>query len=112
MLSILNEFSVYNLNLDCKLSDITDVYDFISFMLKCEEYYNFEIYDNEAIFLETQDITFLQIEDFFIFLRDGFATPFISKLIIDNLNELKQNRPDYEKHIINKRDNIINDLLK
>jgi hypothetical protein len=111
MIKILNEFTEYNLNLDSKPSDMTDGLDFVAFILDCEKYYNFEINDDEAIFIETENLTFLQIEDFFIFLRDGYATPFIYNLIVKNINELKSNRPDYEKYIINHRDNKLNDLL-
>ena len=110
MLKILNEIQP-DLNLDSSPSDIKDAWDLIALILKCEEYYNFEINDSEAIFIETQNIKFGQIEDLFIFLRDGWATPFIHNLIINNINELKGNRPDYEIYIINQRDNKINDLL-
>ena len=113
MLKILKEvIPEDNLNLDSRPSDITDGWDFVTIILKCEEYYNYEINDSEAIFIETQNIKFGQIEDLFIFLRDGWATPFIHNLIINNINELKGNRPDYEKYVINQRDNKINDLLK
>lgn len=35
----------------------------------------------------------------------------ITKLIIDNINRLKSCRSEYEKYIINNRDNKINDIL-
>jgi hypothetical protein len=63
------------------------------------------------MFIEEKNLSFLQIEDFFIFLRDGYATSFINKLIIDNINRLKSCRYEYESYIINNRDNKINDLL-
>jgi acyl carrier protein len=93
MIKILNEFTEYNLNLDSKPSDMTDGLDFVAFILDCEKYYNFEINDDEAIFIETENLTF------------------IYNLIVKNINELKSNRPDYEKYIINHRDNKLNDLL-
>lgn len=110
MLSLLNEIQS-DLTLDSKPSDIHDGWNFVALIIKCEEYYNFIIYDDEAMLFEDKDLTFLQIEDFFIFLRDGYATSFITKLIIDNINWLKSHRPEYENHIINNRDNKINDLL-
>ena len=112
MKSILeNELYEYNLDLDSKLSEIDDVYDFINFIMKCEEYYNFELYDDEAGFLEIKDLTFLQIEDFFIFLRDGFATEFIHNLVVSNLQDLKRIRKYYEDYIVKNRDNKLNNLL-
>lgn len=108
MLSILKE---YNIDLDSKPSNLIDGWDFVSIIIQCENYYNFIIYDDEAMFFEEKDLTFRQIEDFFIFLRDGYATSFINKLIIDNLNRLKVNRTEYESYIINNRNNKINDLL-
>ena len=110
MLKILNEIQP-DLNLDSKVSDIHDGWDFIALILECEKYYNFIIYDDEAMFFEEKNLSFLQIEDFFIFLRDGYETSFITQLIIDNINWLKSHRPEYENHIINNRDNKINDLL-
>ena len=110
MLSLLNEIQS-DLTLDSKPSDIHDGWNFVALIIKCEEYYNFIIYDDEAMFIEEQDLSFLQIEDFFIFLRDGYATSFISKLIIDNINWLRPFRSEYESYIINNRDNKINDLL-
>ena len=110
MLKILNEIQP-DLNLDSKVSDMYDGWDFVALILECEKYYNFIIYDDEAMFIEEQDLSFLQIEDFFIFLRDGYATSFITQLIIDNINRLKSCRSEYESYIINNRDNKINDLL-
>jgi hypothetical protein len=110
MLSLLNEIQP-GLNLDSKVSDMYDGWDFVALILECEKYYNFIIYDDEAMLFEDKDLTFLQIEDFFIFLRDGYATSFISKLIIDNINWLRPFRSEYESYIINNRNNKINDLL-
>ena len=110
MLEILNEIQP-DLTLDSKVSDMYDGWDFVALMIECEKYYNFIIYDEEAMLFEEKDLSFLQIEDFFIFLRDGYATSFITKLIIDNINWLKKYRPEYENYIINNRDNKINDLL-
>jgi hypothetical protein len=110
MLSLLNEIQP-GLNLDSKISDMYDGWDFVALILECERYYNFIIYDEEAMFIEEKNLSFLQIEDFFIFLRDGYATSFINKLIIDNINRLKSCRSEYESYIINNRDNKINDLL-
>lgn len=112
MLNILKEvLPDDNLDLDSRPLDLNG-FDFVTIIIKCEEYYNFEINDDEAIFIEKENITFGQIEDFFIFLRDGWATPFIHNLIINNINELRVNRPNYEMYIINQRDKKINDLLK
>ncbi len=112
MLNILKEvLPDDNLDLDSRPLDLNG-FDFVTIIIKCEEYYNFEINDDEVIFIEKENITFGQIEDFFIFLRDGWTTPFIHNLIINNINELKSNRPNYEKYIIDQRDKKINDLLK
>jgi hypothetical protein len=110
MLSLLNEIQP-DLTLDSKPSDIRDGWDFVALIIECEKYYNFIIYDDEAMFFEEKNLSFLQIEDFFIFLRDGYATSFINKLIIDNINRLKSCRSEYESYIINNRNNKINDLL-
>ncbi len=112
MKSILeSELFEYDLDLDSKLSEIDDVYDFINFIIKCEEYYNLVIFDDEAEFIEINDLTFLQIEDFFIFLRDGFATPFIHNLILNNINYLRTIRLEYDNYIVKNRDIKLNDLL-
>jgi hypothetical protein len=110
MLNLLNEIQP-DLTLDSKPSDIHDGWDFVALIIECEKYYNFIIYDDEAMFFEEENLTFREIEDFFIFLRDGYATSSITKLIIDNINRLKSCRSEYEKYIINNRDNKINDIL-
>lgn len=99
MLSLLNEIQS-DLNLDSKVSDITDGWDFVALILECEKYYNFIIYDDEAMFFEEKNLSFLQIEDFFIFLRDGYATSSITKLIIDNINRLKSCRSSIVSFIL------------
>lgn len=101
----------YDLDLDSKISDIFDVYDFISFIMDCEIYYNLEIFDDEAEFIEVKDLSFLDIEDFFIFLRDGYTTDSIHKLIVDNIDWLSRIRPDYKWYITNCRDSKIDSLL-
>ena len=111
MKSILEDLG-YDLDLDSKLSEIDDVYDFINFIIKCEEYYNFELYDDEAGFIEVKDLTFLQIEDFFIFLRDGYATEFIHNLVVSNINDLRLIRGYYGDYIVKNREIKLNDLLK
>ena len=110
MLNLLNEIQP-DLTLDSKPSDMDDGWDFVALIIECEKYYNFIIYDDEAMFFEEENLTFREIEDFFIFLRDGYATSSITKLIIDNINRLKSCRSEYEKYIINNRDNKINDIL-
>jgi hypothetical protein len=111
MIKILEEHLFdYDLNLDSKVSDIDDVYDFINFIINCEIYYNMEIFDDEAEFIEFNDLSLRNVEDFFIFLRDGYATESIHKLIIDNIDWLSRIRPDYRWYIINNRDSKI-DLL-
>ena len=84
MLNLLNEIQT-DLTLDSKPSDIHDGWDFVALIIECEKYYNFIIYDDEAMFIEEENLTFREIEDFFIFLRDGYATSSITKLIIDNI---------------------------
>ena len=113
MIKILEEHLFdYDLNLDSKVSEINDIYDFISFIMECETYYNLEIFDNEAEFIEVKDLSFLDIEDFFIFLRDGYATESIHKLIINNIDWLSEIRPDYRWYITNNRDSKIDLLFK
>lgn len=113
MIKILEELLIgYDLNLYSKVSDIDDVFDFISFIMACETYYNLEIYDDEAEFIEFKDLSFLDIEDFFIFLRDGYATESIHKLIVDNIDWLSRIRPDYRWYITNKRNDKLNSLLR
>ena len=101
----------YDLNLDSKVSEINDIYDFISFIMKCETYYNLEIFDAEAEFIEFKDLSFLDIEDFFIFLRDGYATDSIHKLIVNNIDWLNGIRPDYRWYLANLRDNRIDSIF-
>lgn len=102
----------YDLNLDSKISEINDVYDFISFIMSCETYYNLEIFDNEAEFIEVKDLSLLDIEDFFIFLRDGYATDSIHRLIVNNIDWLSGIRPDYRWYLANRRDDRINLLFQ
>lgn len=111
MLSILNKIlSLYKFNLDSKVSDITDTLDYIVFIIECEEYYNYVIKDDEAIFFEEENLSFQQIDDFFTFLKGGETTPFIHRLITKNINRLKENRPEYESYIIDCRDRKIKKL--
>ena len=102
----------YDLNLDSKISEIDDVVDFITFILSCETYYNIDIFDDEAEFIEVKDLSFLDIEDLFIFLRDGYATDSIHKLIFDNINWLNRIRPDYRWYLANSRNDKIDSILR
>jgi hypothetical protein len=112
MIEILDkELQGYDLNLDSKISEIYDVVDFITFILSCEIYYNLDIFDEEAEFIEVKDLSFLDIEDFFIFLRDGYATESIHKLIVDNIDWLNRIRPDYRWYLANRRNDRINLLF-
>jgi len=112
MIEILDkELQGYDLNLDSKISEIYDVVDFITFILSCEIYYNLDIFDEEAEFIEVKDLSFLDIEDFFIFLRDGYATESIHKLIVDNIDWLNRIRPDYRWYMANRRNDRINLLF-
>lgn len=101
----------YDFNSHSKISEITDVFEFISFIMACEIYYNLEIFDDEAEFIEVKDLSFLDIEDLFIFLRDGYATDSIHKLIVDNIDWLSRIRPDYRWYLANRRDNRINSIF-
>jgi hypothetical protein len=112
MIKILDsEFFGCDFTLDSKISEISDVYEFISFILKCEEYYNLVIFDDEAMFIETNNLSFKDIEDFFIFLRDGYATGSIHNLIIKHIEELSLIRPDYRWYIANRRNDKIDSLF-
>ena len=114
MIKLLNEelnSNGYDLILDSRVSEISDVYDFISFIMACEIYYNLELFDDEAEFIEVKDLSFLDIEDLFIFLRDGYATDSIHKLIVDNIDWLSGIRPDYRWHIANRRNDKIDSLF-
>lgn len=114
MISLLENlnFNGYELNLDSKISDIFDVLDFIQFIMDCEIYYNLEIFDDEAEFIEVKDLSFLDIEDLFIFLRDGYATDSIHKLIVDNIEWLSRIRPDYRWYLVTRRDDRINSIFQ
>ena len=114
MIKLLNELEPqgYDLNLDSNISEIDDVVDFITFMMDCETYYNLEIFDDEAEFIEIKDLSFLDIEDLFIFLRDGYATDSIHKLIVDNINWLSRIRPDYRWYLANSRNDKIDSLFR
>jgi len=101
----------YDFNSHSKISEITDVFEFISFIMACEIYYNLEIFDDEAEFIEVKDLSFLDIEDLFIFLRDGYATDSIHKLIVDNIDWLSRIRPDYRWYLVNHRDDRINSIF-
>ena len=102
----------YDLILNSKVSEINDIYDFISFIMACEIYYNLELFDDEAEFIEVKDLSFLDIEDLFIFLRDGYTTDSIHKLIVNNIDWLSRIRPDYRWYIINNRDSKIDSLFQ
>lgn len=115
MIKLLNEelnSNGHDLILDSRVSEINDIYDFISFIMACEIYYNIEIFDDEVEFIEVKDLSFLDIEDLFIFLRDGYATDSIHKLVVDNINWLSRIRPDYRWYIANNRNNKIYSLFK
>lgn len=103
--------SEYGLEMDSKISEISDPFDMISFLISCEEYYNLEIFDDEAMFIEYKDLSFIDIEDLFIFLRDGYATESIDLLISENIEALSAIRPDYRWHLIERRNSKIDSLL-
>ena len=114
MITILNEdeFQSYNLVLDSHFSEFKDFWDSIYFILRCEEYYNLEIFDSEVIFIESKDLSFKEIEELFLFIRDGFISDFIHQLILNNINDLKSIRSLYSDYITNNREQIISSLLK
>ncbi len=100
----------YNFGLDSRISDITLGWDYVAFIMECELHHGFEINDDEAIFFEEENLSFQEIEDFFLFLKNGSATPFVHALIANNINRLKKNRPEYESYIVESRDRKIRKL--
>jgi hypothetical protein len=97
-----------HLHLDSHLSDLEDFYDFIYVITQCEELYDIQLFDSEAILLEKSDLSFRQLEDFIIFLKSGNFTDFIYSFIIENISDLKDIRECYLKTI---RDSKIDSII-
>jgi hypothetical protein len=111
MQSIIDKvLSNYKLTMNSKVSEITDALDYVSFILECEEYYNFVINDDEAVFFEEENLSLKEIEEFFLFLKNSQTTDFIHGLITNNINRLKSNREEYESYIVDCRDKKIKSL--
>ena len=112
MQSILdNTLPEYNLGLDSKLNDITDVYESINFIMECEKIYDLQLMDGDAMFFESKNFSFGEIHEFITFLKDGTDSPFVHKTITENISELKEIRSIYGEYIINKRDSFLNEML-
>jgi hypothetical protein len=112
MQSILdNTLPEYNLGLDSKLNDITDVWDSINFIMECEKIYDFQLMAEEHCFFESKNFSFGEIHEFITFLKDGTDSPFVHKTITENISELKEIRSIYGEYIINKRDSFLNEML-
>ena len=112
MQSILdNTLPEYNLGLDSKLNDITDVYESINFIMECEKIYDFQLMAEEAMFFERKNFSFRELHEFITFLKDGTDSPFVHKTITENISELKEIRSIYGEYIINKRDSFLNEML-
>lgn len=112
MQNLLNQLEEYNLNLDSKISDIKDGWDYINLIISCEEAYDFVLKDSEAMFFESKDFNFEELEEFIVFLKTGVTTQRTHNTILNNINELNDIRDIYMKYIIDNRNNKINDLLK
>jgi hypothetical protein len=102
-------FEKYKLTLDSYLLDLKDFWDPIYFIIKCEELYEFQLFDDEVVFMEKENLSFRQIDEFIKFLKTGIASDYIQKSIIKNIKELKDIRPIYIEYI---RNNRINSLFE
>jgi hypothetical protein len=111
MQGLLNQLEGYNLDLDSKISDIKDGWDYIYLIISCEEAYDFVLNDSEAMFFESKDFSFSELDEFIVFLKTGVATQRTHNTVLDNINELNDIREIYMEYIIDNRDNKINDLL-
>jgi hypothetical protein len=108
---ILNdEFSEYGLNENSKPSDFEDFYDFISFIITCEKKYDLQIFDAEASFFESKNLTFKQIHYFFEFILTGNCHESILNLI--DSKEIRNEREIYKEFKKKQRDEKINKLLE
>ena len=112
MQSILdNTLPQYNLGLDSKINEITDVYESINFIIECENIYDLQLRDLEAMFFERKNFSFGELHEIITFLKDGTDSPFVHKTITENISELKEIRSIYGEYIINKRDSFLNEML-
>ena len=112
MLSILNNIlPEYGLGLESRISEITDGWDYIAFVIECEVHYGFELKDLEAMFFERQDFSFGELHEFMTFLKTGVDSPFVHATIAENISELKEIRSLYEDYIIDKRDSFLSGIL-
>ena len=112
MLSILNKtLAEYGLGLESRISDISDVWDYIAFVMECEFHYGFELKDLEAMFFERKDFSFGELHEFMTFLKTGVDSPFVHATIAENISELKEIRSLYEDYIIDKRDSFLDGIL-
>ena len=103
-------FIDFNFNLESKICDIKDCWDFVYFFIRCEEVYEIVLFDLEVCILETKNLSFRQLDEFINFLKSNIITEFIHSFIINNINELKGIREVYLDYIISNRNNKI-DLL-
>lgn len=112
MLNLLNEkLPEYQLKLESNISDIKDGWDYVYLIIECEKYYNLEIKDDEADFFNQKDFTFTQLDEFIIFLKNGNASPWVHKTIINNINILSNIRNIYIDYIINNRNYSIKKIM-
>ena len=99
MQSILdNTLPEYNLGLDSKINEITDVYDTVNFFMECEKIYDLQLIDLEAMFFERKKFSFGELHELITFLKDGTDSPFVHKTIKENINELKEIRSIYGEY--------------
>lgn len=108
---ILNsEYSDYGLNENSKPSDFEDFYDFVNFIIECEKKYDVSIFDAEATFFESKNLTFKQIHHFIEFILTGNCHESILNLI--DSKEIRNEREIYKEFKQKRREEKINKLLE
>lgn len=105
-----NTYSDYGLNENSKPSDFDDFYDFVNFIIECEEKYDLQLFDTEATFFESKNLTFKQIHHFIEFILTGNCHESILNLI--DSKEIRNEREIYKEFRQKRREEKINKLLE
>lgn len=101
-----------HVDLDSSIIDVGDSIDSVNFIIRLEEEYGFQIFDNEAEYISNSKITLRDVHYFMMFLKNGEIHPPINGLLGKLSANLKDTRPEYEDLLIKIRSEKIDMIFK